>query len=310
MKTQIKKQSTQTILSIIIISYNTQKITEDCIESVYKSFSTAKKNIPFEIVLIDNNSQDGSVEMIQKLQKQHDNIQFIKNTKNTGFAKANNQGVEKARGEYILLLNSDIIVLEDAIPQLLTYFRENEDHIQFLGGKLLNKDMTAQASCGPAYTLPVMFAAQFLKGDYYGLTRQSPDKVKEIDWVMGACILTKKTHYQNINGFDEDIFMYMDEVDLLYRAKKKGYRVFFYPHARFIHLTFASSGGGKSYPVLQVYKGFLYYYKKHHTPLEFALLKSMLQLKALISLTVGKLTGSQYLITTYGKAYKLAQMGG
>ncbi|QQG44795.1 MAG: glycosyltransferase family 2 protein [Candidatus Roizmanbacteria bacterium] len=298
------------LLSIIIISYNTEKITKDCIDSIYKSLSSNSPNhpnLPFELIVIDNASTDDSPQMLQSLQKHHDNLILIQNEKNTGFAKANNQAVFHAKGVYLLFLNSDTVVLDNAIKKLILYFRENEDEVHFLGGKLLNKDLTPQASCGPFYSLPVVFAALFLKGDYWSLTRYSPNITKEIDWISGACILTKKSYYEKIGGFDEKIFMYMDEIDLLYRAKKQEFHVWFYPKAQFIHLGSASSGN-KTYPILQVYRGFLYFYNKHHSPLSMLFLKVMLQLKALTAIIIGKITNNKYLLTTYGEALELIKM--
>ncbi|MBI4004983.1 glycosyltransferase family 2 protein [Candidatus Roizmanbacteria bacterium] len=288
-------------LSIIIVSYNTKQITRNCVESIYDSTA------PCEIVVIDNLSTDGSQEMLQEYQKKHNNFHLIQNAQNVGFAKANNQGVKIAKGEYILFLNSDIVVLEDAIQKLFTYYKENENRIHFLGGKLLNADKTPQTSCGPSYSLAVVFAALFLRGDYWGLTRYSPTKVQEVDWVSGACILTKKECFDAVGGFDENIFMYMDEIDLLYRAKQKGHRVFFYSNAQFIHLGSASSNN-RTYPIQQVFKGLLYFYKKHHNGLSLLFLKIMLQLKSLIAISIGKATHNHYLISTYEEALKLARM--
>ncbi len=290
-------------LSIIIISYNTKEVTRNCIESIYKS----QPNTSFEIIVIDNTSKDGSVSMIKELQKKHSNIVLIENTENTGFAKANNQGVRHALGEYILLLNSDTIILENAISVLLDYYKKNQDTIQFIGPKLLNHDLSPQPSCGPFYTLPVVFAALFLKGDYWGLTRSSPNSPKEVDWVSGACILTNKKNYNEVQGFDEKIFMYMDEIDLLYRAKKRGYQVFFYPASKIIHLGSVSSGG-KSYPVQQVYRGFLYFYRKHYPGWQVNVLQYILKIKALIAWGIGLIKDDPYLINTYEKAYKIASM--
>ena len=166
--------------------------------------------------------------------------------------------------------------------------------------------MTPQASSAPFYTLPVVFAALFLKGDHWGASRSSPDKTIKTDWVSGACIMTKKEYFDKIHGFDEGIFMYMDEVDLLYRAQKAGFNTYFYPHAHFIHLGSASSNG-KTFPILQVYKGFLYFYKKHYSRTSLILLKIMLQLKALIALMAGYVINSDYLKKTYAEAFKLAR---
>lgn len=303
----MKKKRTGVILSIIIISYNTKQITIDCIESIYRSLKKSDLDLSsLEILVVDNNSTDGSQAALRTLQKKYPMIRLIENKTNTGFGKANNQAVQKARGSYILFLNSDIIVLDNAIEDIFSYYKKHENTIHFLGGKLFNKDMTPQPSCGPFFSLPVVFGFLFLKGDHWGLTRFSPDKPCKTDWVSGACILTKKKYFQNLKGFDEDIFMYMEEVELLYRAKQHEYQTFFYDKACFIHLGSASSK--KSYPIIQAYQGFLYLYQKHYGKISFFILKNMLQWKALISIGIGKIIKSHYLVTTYEKAYKMVTM--
>ncbi len=295
-------QSKKVDLSIIIVSYNTEKITKNCLLSIYKSLKNS--SIKFEVIIVDNGSTDNSINMIKDIKTDNNNLIILENKNNLGFAKANNQGVKIAQGKYILFLNSDVIVLNQAIEKMYKFIKQNNEKVSFLGGKLLNKDMTSQPSCGPFYSLPIIFGALFLKGDYWGLTRYSPNQLKEVDWISGACILTKKSSFKTIDGFDKKIFMYMDEVDLLYRAKQKGYRVFFFPQSKFIHLGSASSQG-KTYPILQVYQGFLYFYKKHSSPFKLFILKIMLKLKALISISIGYLTNNKYLILTYEKAYKM-----
>ncbi len=290
-------------LSIIIITFNTKKITQSCIESIVKSIKT----ISYEIIVVDNGSTDGTVEHLKKLSRSDEKIRTLINGTNIGFGKANNQAVRTANSNYILFLNSDIVVLNGAVEKLFAFFKKNIKMAQFLGGKLLNKDLSPQASCGPEYSLPMIFAHLFLRGDYIGLTRYSPDKIKEVDWVSGACILTTKEYFEKSGSFDENIFMYMDEIDLFFRARKNGMRIFFYPVAQFIHLGSASSGS-RTYPILQVFKGLLYFYKKNRSPLAQVLLKIMLKLKAVIGLIIGYSIGNTYLKETYGKAYKMVEM--
>jgi len=292
-------------LSIIIISYNTKKITKDCLDSMLKSLK--KSTLNYEIIVIDNHSIDRSLQLLREYSSNYSNIRIIENKENLGFGKANNQGVKIAKSDYILFLNSDILVLNDAIEKLYNFYRQNENMINFLGSKLLNKDMTSQPSCGPFYTLSIVFGWIFLRGDLWNLTRYSPNELKEVDWISGACVMTKKIYLKNINGFDENIFMYIDEIDLLYRAKIKGYRVFFYPEARFIHLGSASSGKRK-FPVIQAYRGLLYFYKKHYSYSSLLLLKIMLKLKASIGLVIGQIFNNKYLKETYGKAYQMVKM--
>lgn len=295
----------KTELSIIIVSFNTKQITKNCIESIFKSLNDSQ--LLFEIIVVDNGSTDGTVEMLKKYQIKNSTIKLIINKRNLGFGRGNNRAVNITNSDYLLFLNSDIRVLDDAIAKLFNFYKQHEKLINFLGGKLLNENMNKQPSCGPFYSLPVIFASLFLRGDYWNLTRYSPKQIKEVDWISGACILTKKEYFDKLNGFDENIFMYMDEIDLLYRAKKLGYRIFFYPDARFIHLGFASTGS-KSKPVQQVFKGLIYFYHKHCGQTALFLLTIMLRLKAIIGIVIGKIIHSEYLTKTYEEAYKNAWM--
>ncbi len=287
-------------LSIVIISYNTKELTLECIESVQKSLKDS--SLLYEIMVWDNASKDGSAEAIRKMAHADKHIRLIESKENKGFGEGNNRAVMQSKGKYILFLNSDTLVLDDAIQSLLAFYKKNEAKAQFVGGKLLNSDLSEQPSAGAFFTLPVTFAVLFLGGDRIGLTRSSPQKTRRVDWVSGACILTSRAYFEALGGFDEGIFMYMEEVDLLYRANKKGMRTYFYPKAQFIHYGSASSS--RTYPVQQLFRGLLYFYRKHYPPYAVFLLRIMLQLKSLIAVAIGKAINSKYLIETYESTLK------
>lgn len=295
-------------LSIIIVSYNTRAITKKCLETIMRSLQYDPTIRP-EIIVVDNNSTDRSVETISNIKSQISNIslKLIESKENLGFGRGNNYAVKQAQGKYLLFLNSDIEVIDDAIPKLYRFFTSKKNRFNFVGGKLLNKNLTPQSSCGPFYTLPVIFAALFLRGDYWGLTRYSPNKIRQIDWVSGACFFCQKADFVKLAGFDEKIFMYMEEIDLFYRAKKQEMTVGFFPLARFIHLGSASSSK-RTQPILQVYRGFLYLYHKHHSAFSLKIVRSMLKLKAFVGFWLGKLTKNVYLLETYEKADQIIQM--
>jgi GT2 family glycosyltransferase len=285
-------------LSIVIVSFNTKKLTHDCLASIQKSLKGAP--IKYEIILIDNVSTDGTREM---LKEKFPKVVTILNRENVGFGRANNQGIEKAQGEYVLLLNSDTLVLNNALGKLLAFARQHPN--AFVGAKLLNLDHSAQTSCGPFFSLPVVFAALFLKGDHIGLTRWSPTKTRKVDWVSGACIMAPKRLFMNNLLFDEKIFMYMEEIDLLYRARKMGYPTYFYPRSLIIHLGAGSSTNKRKGPVLNIYKGLLYFYQKHCSVLSLGVLRLLLRLKAGIAWSIGAIMGKEYLKETYEEAYRL-----
>ena len=285
-------------LSIIIVSYNTKKLTSDCLSSVIKSLKGT--GITWEIILIDNVSTDGTRQM---LKEKFPKITKILNRDNVGFGKANNQGIKIARGEYVLLLNSDTVVLNNALGKLLAFARQHPN--AFVGGKLLNLDHSAQTSCGPFFSLPVVLAVLFFKGDVLGLTRWSPNSVRRVDWVSGACIMAPKKLFMNDLLFDSEIFMYMEEIDLLYRAKRKGYPTYFYPRALIIHLGAGSSTNKRKGPVLNIFKGLIYFYKKHRSPFELRILRFLLKAKAVMAWSIGAIMGKGYICETYAEAYKL-----
>ncbi len=284
-------------LSIIIPSFNTKALLDRCLSSIDESLKGS--SLKYEIIVVDNASKYDS---IQLLKNKYPRVIKIFNKTNVGYGKSNNQGIQKAHGKYILLLNSDIKVLDGAIESLYE-FSQKHPHA-FIGGKLFNENNSPQASCGPMYTLPVVFLMLFAKGDTLGITRSSPNSVTEADWVSGACIISIKEAFIDVGLFDEGIFMYMEEIEFLYRAKQKGYATFFYPNAHFIH-TGAASSGDRKQPVVNIYRGLLYFYHKHHSIMEERVLRAMLSGKAHLVLFFGRLTGRKSLVTIYEQALRM-----
>lgn len=281
-------------LSVIIPSYNTKELLERCLVSIFTSLK--RSTISYEVVVVDNASGDGSPDLVRKKFPQ---VHLLRNTKNAGYGKANNQAIKMAKGENILLLNSDIVVQSDAIGALHRLIKDKKK--AFAGGKLFNEDGSAQPSCGPFYTLPVVALMIFAKGDYWGVTRVSPDETRRVDWVSGACLIGQKSAFLEIGLFDERIFMYMEEIELLYRARGQGYATFFVPEARFIH-TGAASSGTRRTPVVNIYRGLTYFYSKHHGWFSREILKAMLYAKALAAIVVGRMIGRPDLVHTYEEA--------
>ena len=286
-------------LSILIISYNTKILTCRAIDSIQKSLKNC--DFSYEILILDNNSTDGSAKAIKALKIK--NLHLFESKQNLGFGKGNNFLAKKAKADYLLLLNSDIEILNNGILKLLNFFA-NQNRFQFVGAKLLNQDLSEQPSCGPLYNPLVALLALFFLGDRLKITRYSPKQVRQVGWVSGACILTTKKNYILLNGFDENIFMYMEEIDLFKRAQEANLKVGFYPEAKLIHYGFASSGS-KSQPVINVFKGYLYYYQKHYSSLGNLYIRLLLKTKALVGYTVGILLNNQYLKKTYVSAYKI-----
>lgn len=285
-------------LSIIIISHNTKQLISNCLTSIYRTLEAS--SLSFEVIVVDNASTDGTRVMVAK---DFPKVMLLNNTKNVGFGKANNQGIEKCKGEFVLLLNSDTEVQPGAIQSLVAFAKDHPK--SFVGPKLLNPDHSPQTSCGPFFTLPMVFAILFLKGDFLGITRWSPKATKKVDWVSGACLIASKKAFLDGLFFDEEIFMYMDEIDLLYRARKKGYEAYFYPKSEVMHVGSGSSIDKRKGPILNIFQGFQLFYQKHYPSWQSSILRFMLQCKAVLGILYGSITGKREVRETYEEALRL-----
>lgn len=232
-----------TCLSIIIVNYNNYQLTNKCIESVLNTV----KNIEYEIIVVDNNSPNDSYEKMCEKFGMIENINIIKSPDNAGFGAGNNLGAEKAKGEYILFLNPDIVVIDNAIEKMLNKIKSSNE-IGLLSGKLLNSDKSIQYSCRRILPLNEFllcrtpfskFVSQEKKEQYnhkYLMKDFDHDKSSEVEWVMGACMIISKDLFFKVGKFSKEYFMYFEDVDLCYKVKKAGKKVFYLADAEMIHL--------------------------------------------------------------------------
>jgi len=287
------------ILSIIIISYNTADITIDCLNSIIKD--KGLHQIPFEIIIIDNNSHDDSLKKIIKFQNslKLKNCQFkiIKNNFNGGFSKANNQGLKIARGNYILFLNSDTIILHSAISQALDWLCSHPE-ASSCTAQLLNQDKTIQASGGFFPNLANVITWSLSLDDLPLINKiikplhphtpcfYTKDKFfltdHQQDWVTGAFSLNRKPLLDKVGGFDESYFMYGEEVELAYRISQStpNNQVWYLVGPQIIHLGGASATSRLD-PILNEYHGILSFFKKHRPVWQYPIAKFMLKINAL-----------------------------
>jgi len=229
-------------LSIIVISYNTKELTLHCLRSVFDQ----TEGISFEVIVLDNNSSDGSAEAIEH---EFPNARLIASNENFGFAKGNNIAVDEAEGAYILLLNPDTVVLNGAIQKLLAFARKKPD-ARIWGGRTLFGDGSLNpASCWRRLTLWSLFcyafaltwafrtSAVFNAEGYGGWNR---DSVKCVDIVSGCFFMIKKDFWRELSGFSPKFFMYGEEADLCLRAGKFNAKPMVTPEATIIHYGGAS----------------------------------------------------------------------
>ncbi|MEG0496154.1 MAG: glycosyltransferase family 2 protein, partial [Eubacterium sp.] len=237
-------------LSIIIVNYKTKELTSNCIDSIYES---NLKGIDYEILVVDNASNDGSIESIEV---RFPKVKSIKNNENLGFSKANNIGMEQSSGDYILLLNSDTIVEIMTIRKSLEFMR-NHQHVGALGCKIVLESGELDAACKRSFPTPMNGIYHTLKLDRrfpkshrfgeYNLTYINPDKTFSVDCIMGAYMMVTREMVKIVGLLDEDYFMYGEDVDWCYRIKKAGFQIIYYPEVRIFHYKKAS-GIGKRKP--------------------------------------------------------------
>ncbi len=245
-------------LSIIIVNFNTKELLSRCLNSIFSHPCSE----PFEVLVVDNASSDGSSEMIKQTYPQ---VKLISNQENVGFARANNRGIREAKGIYILLLNSDTEVQKGSLQGLVN-FMDYHPKAGAAGCQLLLPDGTPQSfTYGKDPTLPYLVKRIFfmiLKRKY--LHRWSGDKEIEIDWVTGACMIVRKKAIDSAGYLDENIFMYFEDNDWCYRIRGKGWKIYFVPQIRVLHLGGRSLGADDPQRKADYYKSLVYFYKKHY----------------------------------------------
>lgn len=282
-------------LSIIILSYNTKELTINCINSIVDQYKQELDKDQFEIIVVDNASMDDSTEAVEKLKIE--NLKLIKSPDNLGFSRGCNLGANNAKGSYLLFLNSDTEIKDQGFVKMVEYLEKNEQ-IGILGGALKNEDGTAQTSAGNFYNLPNLFLM------LYGHDKRvSPKIIQKVDWVSGASLMIKKSIFEKIGGFAKELFMYMEDVELCFKANKKGFLTCFYPEIILYHKELGS--GNKSFAIINIYKGILFFYKKYMPRWQYEIARAMLFIKAFYLSNLGKITGKKYLQETYGKALEL-----
>jgi len=254
-------------LSIIIVNLNTKDLTVGCIRSVEKE----AKNISFEVLLTDNGSNDGSVEAFKKIKGEkfwENRFTLILNDNNTGYAKANNQGIRRAKGKFIFLLNNDTVVHKDALQNLLK-FVENTPDAGVVGSRLLNLDGSLQMSC---YHFPTITNAikEFWLGKKGLFEKFAPrDKVPvTVDSVVGAAFLMTPLAIKKVGILDERYFAYFEDIDYCRQVWKQGLKVYYLPGSVITHYhgaTFKKLGDEanrwrKLIPSSKIYHGLIKHY--------------------------------------------------
>lgn len=283
--------STQDI-SVIIVSYNTANLTSECIASV--STSLKESHLKYEIIVVDNNSTDNTLKMIEDMQSKNMHLKLIKNETNKGFGAANNIGIKRATGDYVLLLNSDVVITSVDWQELIDYLRKNPS-IGVLTVDVILKNGKRDMACHRGFPTiwrsftyftkleslfgHIPFLARIFGG--YHLLDRNFKTIHEIDSPTGAFYLTRKDILKTVKGFDEDYFMYGEDLDLSYKIKQNGYRVIFYPYYSVMHFKNQSGIKKGDTNIEKKTKAYFYdsmqiFYDKHYSHLHSVIINKII----------------------------------
>ena len=260
-------------VSIVIVNYNTGKLLRNCIESVIRQ--TFKK---YEIIVVDNNSSDDSLQSAMNLKDISKTVKMIRNEKNVGFACANNQAFKVAEGKYVFLLNPDTVILQSAIDKLVDFMDENPE-VGVCGPKNLDEDRRLQYNCHHFPSIYTRLLEHLQLKRLYpryrligrdDMTYWNYNEVKEVDFLTGCSLLIHKEALEKAGWLDEAFFLYAEEMDLCYRLKKDKWKVVFCPEASIIHFGGQSSIYQNTEKVFSksilryILTSKYYFFKKHH----------------------------------------------
>jgi GT2 family glycosyltransferase/lipopolysaccharide/colanic/teichoic acid biosynthesis glycosyltransferase len=253
-------------LTIVIVNYNVKEFLEQSIISIKKSC----RNIEYELVVVDNASSDGSIELIRQ---NFPEIKLITNTENKGFAAANNQAIKRAQGEFILLINPDTIVQEDTFSVILNFFK-NHPECGMVGCKILNPDGSLQLACRRSFPTPwvaftkiiglsKLFPNSKLFGRY-NLTYLDPDRTYEVEAISGSFMFFRRQVVENIGYLDDSFFMYGEDLDWCFRIREAGWKIYYLPETKIIHFKGESSKKTDIDLILQFYRAMKLFVEKHY----------------------------------------------
>lgn len=253
-------------LSILIVNFNTCQLTVDCLRSVFAS----ETGYTYEVIVIDNNSKDASV---QTLREQFPQVKLIENTENTGFAKANNQGMAVSQGRYVLLLNSDTVIQTDTI-QTMVAFMDEHPSVGASGCKIILPDGSLDKACKRGFPTPsasfyYAFGLSKLfpnnpRFNQYQLGYLDPDQEYPVDCLVGAFMLVRKETLEQVGGLDETFFMYGEDIDWCYRIKEAGWGIHYVPRTTIVHYKGGSARRRPFKIIYEFHRAMILFHRKHY----------------------------------------------
>ena len=266
-------------VSIIIVGWNGSDLVQSCLRSVYEQ----TKGVTFEVVYVDNASEERNVEMVTT---EFPAVRVLRNEKNLGFTRGSNQGIEASEGRYVLLLNSDTIVLDNAIAKMVE-FADAHPEAGVVGCKVFHPDGSLQRTCFMYPSILNMCLSStylykfFRRSRFFGremMTWWDFDDVRQVQAVCGCCSLVRREAIGQVGLMNEMYFFYGDESDWCYRFEKAGWKNMFMPHAKIIHYGGATTKRMPDAFKLQLYGSHLTFMRLHRSKLAFTCARLLMAL--------------------------------
>ncbi len=267
------------LLTVQIVNWNAR----ESLRTALRSLLAHPPQFEYEILVLDNASSDGSVQM---LEKEFPEVKLMVSERNLGFSKGHNLAARAAQGKYLFILNPDTEVLPGALDALIAY-AEQHPEVGIIGPKILNPDGSLQYSCrrfpNPAAALfrNTPLGKLFPNNPYtrdYLMTDWDHNSIREVDWVSGAALLVRREVFERLGGFDEQFFMYCEDTDLCYRAWQAGYKVVYFPESKIKHAIGRSTDQVANRMIVTFHKSMYLFYKKHYARRTFVLLRPLVPL--------------------------------
>lgn len=281
--------------SFIILTYNSSSYLRGILDSTLEIIGEQIKAGNAEIILLDNDSSDDTLKIADEYK---DRIIIKKSGGNLGYAKGINKAASFAKGDYLVVVNPDAKLEKFEFDKILHAF-ENDQKVAAAGLSIVDFEGKLEETCGKFFD-PLTFLLYSFGLESLAQIRFAGKQMQKVDFISGGFIVFRKSYFQQLTGYDEKYFMYVEDMDICKRIQNKGYKTVFLPFGLLKHKGQGSSS--REFAIVNIYKGLVVFFTKHSTPLGLLYVKFLLRIKAVLIIFIGKLTGKKDTVGAYIKA--------